>query len=359
MSYNPNFYNKFRRNNATFHHNFRPHFVPPPPAPPPFFIPPTLSSENIPTDQEFLKGFEPHISVGKSPVHNKKISISEVREKLHTIILSLNNLKAKDKMLTENISKLSDEEWSSHFKQIEEKKAFIDSTLTQIKGPSLDVLQKLLAKRVAKRLRLKRVRSEIKKEKEDKWKEQKERSRKIDENLQRIKDDIIRAQQEQEAKLEADVVLKEVMRKKNDAKKCIMKLDLLVKLRKARQNTAKGRGETVPESETVAFHAGIETLKVEWTYKLSAYEAEEIELRAKLKEDSGQQDMLTNATEKEVANNLVKWRETLFGGQLPQVDLRGDVTRFIAVRSQWDQYVSSEGTALPIGWVPPAKKVDS
>lgn len=39
-----------------------------------------------------------------------------------------------------------------------------------------------------------------------------------------------------------------------------------------------------------------------------------------------------NATEKEVAGNLEKWRETLFGGQLPQVDFGGDVTRFIAVR---------------------------
>lgn len=53
------------------------------------------------------------------------------------------------------------------------------------------------------------------------------------------------------------MVLKEVLRKKNDAKKFIMKLDLLVKLRKARQNTAKGRGEAVSESETVSFHAGI------------------------------------------------------------------------------------------------------
>lgn len=53
------------------------------------------------------------------------------------------------------------------------------------------------------------------------------------------------------------MVLKDVLRKKHDAKKCIVKLDALVKLRKARRNTAKGRGETVPENETNAFHTRI------------------------------------------------------------------------------------------------------
>lgn len=59
--------------------------------------------------------------------------------------------------------------------------------------------------------------------------------------------------QEEEAKREADVVLREVLRKKHDAKKTMEKLDALLKLRLARQNTAKGKGQQVLEHDTVTF----------------------------------------------------------------------------------------------------------
>ncbi|XP_075979914.1 uncharacterized protein LOC142979042 [Anticarsia gemmatalis] len=351
--YNPNFY-KFR-GNSTFQSNLQENFVPPPPVPPPFFIPPIPSTEK--PDQEFVKRFENNIP--DRPLKRdvvKPMSISEAREQLAEMLAALNDIKAKEKHLTENVGTLSDEEWSSQMKDIEGNKALINKTLAHIKGPYFDVLHKLLAKRSAKRLRMKRVRTENKRDKEEKRKELEERSRKIDENLQKIKDEIIKAQQEQEAKLEADMVLREVLRKKHDAKKCIVKLEALVKLRKARQNTAKGRGETVSESETAAFYASMDKLKSLWTQKLSSYETEEAQLRAKLKQDTVQLDSLTKVTEREVASNLDEWREALFGGTLPQVDFNGDVDEFLAVRSQWDQYISSEGTPLPIGWVPPSKQ---
>lgn len=63
--------------------------------------------------------------------------------------------------------------------------------------------------------------------------------------------------QEAEAKLDADAVLRDVLRKKSDAKKCITKLDGLLDLRRARMNTAKGRGETVNENEMTAFKNNI------------------------------------------------------------------------------------------------------
>lgn len=200
MSYNPNFYNKFRGNNATFQSNFQAHYVPPPPVPPPpvpppFFIPPTPPPEK--DDQEFLKSFEQKapISHQHSNITAKTFSISEVREELRSMIVSIDTLKAKEKMLEDSIDSLSESEWSLHMKEIEQNKIRINKTLAHINGPHLDVLRKLLAKRAAKRLRLKRVRSEIKREKEERRKELEERSRKIDENLQKIKDDIIKAQQ--------------------------------------------------------------------------------------------------------------------------------------------------------------------
>lgn len=61
------------------------------------------------------------------------------------------------------------------------------------------------------------------------------------------------------------MVLKEVLRKKSDAKKCLTKLDALVKLRKARQNTAAGRGESVSESDEAAFLSHIGKQSWNWS----------------------------------------------------------------------------------------------
>lgn len=63
--------------------------------------------------------------------------------------------------------------------------------------------------------------------------------------------------QEEEAKIQADILLKEVLRKKHDAKKSIAKLEALLKLRKARQNTARGRGQDVSDTEATAFQNSI------------------------------------------------------------------------------------------------------
>uniref|UniRef100_A0A2A4JLD7 Programmed cell death protein 7 n=1 Tax=Heliothis virescens TaxID=7102 RepID=A0A2A4JLD7_HELVI len=365
MSYNPNFYNNFCGNNSTFQSSPRfvrppPFCVPPPPQPPPFFIPSsTPESKRIEADQEFLKTFENRVPVRElTQVSVKQLSISEVREEIRKMLLILNDLKNREKMLSENISTLSEEEWRSHMKEIEENKASIAKTMSLINGPHLDMLRKLLAKRSAKRSRLKRVHMEKKKEKEERIKELKERSRKIDENLQKIQDEINKAKQEEENKLQADIVLKEVIRKKTDAKKCLTKLDALLKLRKARQNTAAGRGEVVSDSEAAAFNTHIDKLKSLWSKKLSLYEREESDLRAQLKEDSTLVNTLKAEAEQNIASNLAKWREALFGGKMPQVDFGGNVDKFVAVRSQWDSYISKEGTRLPIGWVTPSIRTE-
>lgn len=63
--------------------------------------------------------------------------------------------------------------------------------------------------------------------------------------------------QEKEQKIHDDLVLREVLRKKSDAKKSISKLEALAKLRKARQNTAKGRGVHTSEGEAATFNASV------------------------------------------------------------------------------------------------------
>lgn len=397
MSYNPNIYSNFRGNNCTFQRlpsypvppppppppHFvpppalppphyvppPPHFVPqapeqyvpPPPQPPPFFIPSaTPAAKREKADQDFLSTFENRNPV-KEPTQPKVKypSITEGKELLRQTLLAVVDLQAQEENITDNIRTLTGSEWMAKIRELEVVKAEIERALTLVTGPFLIRLRKSNAKRKAKRLRLKRLNLEKKREKEERIKELKERSRKIDENLQKIKDDINKAKQEEEQKLQADIVLKEVLRKKSDAKKCLTKLEALANLRKARQNTAIGRGETVSESETATFHAHISKLKSLWELKLLIYEKEEADLRAQLKKDSEASNTLQAERETSVASNLAEWREVLFGGKLPQVDFSGDVARFLEVRSQWDQYISSEGTPLPVGWVTPAPMNDA
>ncbi|XP_026758561.2 inner centromere protein isoform X2 [Galleria mellonella] len=357
MSYNQNYYN-FRLN-FTFRQNYPPqNYLPfPPPPPPPYYNVPPVTQPPVhlhETDQELLTRFESKIKTENSKPKNT-ISISKMRDDIYQMVLNLDDIKNKKRYLADNLKILSEEEWQKRMIEIEQCKVNVNKMLAYINNMHFDTLRKFIAKRSAKRLRLKRLRLERKKEKEETIKKLEEKSRKIDENLQKIKDDIIKVKQEEEAKLQADMVLKEVLRKKSDAKKCLAKLDALVKLRKARQNTAKGRGATVSEKEAQDFINSINKLKFLWTQKLASYEKEEIELRDKLKQDT-EQNELGNVRAEQTVENLFKWREYLFGGALPHVDFCGDVARFVTVRSQWDQFVSVEGSPLPVGWVLPVTK---
>ncbi|KPJ20935.1 Programmed cell death protein 7 [Papilio machaon] len=344
---NPNFYNDFQ-SSFTFHGNFSapPPFFSVPPPPNPVYIPPFAP----PSDQDFVKTFERYIR--KPNIENSKTdSISVVREKVTNLVCTLDELKQKEKLLQENVDTLSDGDWDFHMKEIEDKKANIKRILDIINDQYLDNARKLLAKRSSKRLQMKRVKLERSREKKERVKQMEETSRKIDENLRKIQDDIEKSKQEAEAKLHADSVLKEVIRKKTDAKKCLVKLDALLRLRRARLNTARGRGEIAPEHETVAFENNIEKLKKLWSKKLEIYEKEEIDLRATLKDSS---DVKANVIEvDEVLGNLKKWRELLFGDCLPQVNFKGDVNKFVSKRCEWDKYACITGSALPLGWVVP------
>ncbi|XP_063829855.1 programmed cell death protein 7-like [Ostrinia nubilalis] len=365
MSNNHHFYNNFRGNHHTFQTMRPPGVVPPPPPPPRlFFMPPP--SPSAPTlemlDNECAREMERKLP--KVPIKRKTntVSISEVRNKLRDLILTLNDLRDRENLLTDKIDSCSDKEWRSELEEVKLKKAFVRESLSEIKTTYTSNLGKAIAKRTAKRQRLKRRNIELKRAKEERIKELEERSRKIDENLQKIKDAVIKAKEEEEAKLQADVILKEVLRKKHNAKKFITKLDALKKLRKARMNTAKGRGENVSEKEAEEFDGKIDKLKLLWGQKLIGYEKEEQDLRDKLKQDSDEQKAAkANEMEKQMTFNLRKWKRALFGDSTanPQVNFNGHAERFVAVRCQWDQFLDSAGTPLPVGWVVPAKPADS
>ncbi|XP_073960275.1 uncharacterized protein [Choristoneura fumiferana] len=325
--YNQNFYNR----DFTFQN------IPPPPVPPKFLVPPPI------TDQDFVKQFERN----EAKVVKKMPSITQIKYKMRGLVLTLNDLKEKEKKLSEGIETLDDDQWDSVMKNMEENRSKIDETLLLLNDSCLESMRRALAKRTAKRLRLKRVKAERKREWEEMIKVRKENSRRIDEKLQKIKDDIYKVKMEEEAKLHADAVLREVHRRKHDARKCVTKLEALLRLRRARENTARGCGQAVPQADGDEFNSNVAKLISLWNTKLSSYLEEEQELRSKLKESQP----VASQTE-DIVQTLQQWRQFLFGDE-PQVDFKGDVGRFLAVRAQWDQYISNEGSSLPTGWAVP------
>lgn len=182
-----NFYNDFQ-SSFTFHGNAAPPplFSVPPPCP--IYIPPPPPPTS---DQDFVKSFEPYIT--KSNVENPKTdSISTVRGKITNLIKSLDEIKEIESKLQENILTMSDTDWNSHMKDIEDKKANIIRILNI---GDLDNVRKLLSKRAVKRLRMKRVKLERSRAKKERMKQMEERSIKIDENLKKIQDDIEKSKQ--------------------------------------------------------------------------------------------------------------------------------------------------------------------
>lgn len=188
MSNNSNFYHTFRGRD-TFQHPQS--FVPPHPSqyfsvqPRPLEI----------TDKEIIKQFENKIPNVHQVKSQNSISISEVHDQIRNLALALNEIKSKQKLLSEKINNLSDSEWSIHLKHVEEHKNTISKILSNINNLNTDILRKLLAKRSSKRARQKRQRIEKRKQKEELKKKNEEKSRKIDEYLKKFQDDINKAKQ--------------------------------------------------------------------------------------------------------------------------------------------------------------------
>lgn len=344
MSYNSNF-NNFDGSDTFLNHQM---FT----SPPPIHNYPTAQqlSSDI-SDEDVIKQFESKIPKVPHVISENSVSISQVHDQIRNLVHALNKIKVKQKFLSEKINNLSDNEWSAHLKQTKENKDIVSKILSSMNSLNTDVLRKLLAKRCSKRARQKRQRIEKKKQKKELEKQKEENSRKIDEYLKKFQDHINKAKQEDEAKFQTDAVLKETIRKKQDAKRYIVKLDALIKLRKARMNTAKGRGETLSQKEAEVFEMNIEKLKSMWSQRLIMYDKEESELRVKLQQDC---EAVTdgNETEKRTKHNLEQWKVALFGGELPQAQFL-DVGAFLTVRSLWDRYLNPEGSSIPLGWALP------
>lgn len=192
MSFNTNFCPRFY-GKSTFHDMQA--FAPPPPPPPQYFLPPATDKSSEITDIVVIKHFETKLPNKQNSKSQHMVSISEVHNQIRNLSLALNELKMEQRILSEKITELSDVEWMSHIKCVEENKVIISKILSNVNKLNTEVLRKLLAKRSSKRARQKRQRIERRKEKSELEKLKAEKSRKIDEYLQKFQDNMNKAKQ--------------------------------------------------------------------------------------------------------------------------------------------------------------------
>ncbi|CAG2053572.1 unnamed protein product [Timema podura] len=168
--------------------------------------------------------------------------------------------------------------------------------------------------------------------------------------------------QEESLKVEADLVLLEVTRKKNEAKRQLSLLSSLLKLRQLRAKTWASRGQAVSFESGERFTKVIERLRKLWESELRECAVEEQGLRVML------EGVVEERNQKQVRRErqaLAQWEQVLFGAkkrQQDQVDhfytaAESDIESFVAIRKSWDKFLAAPGASMastpPIGWVLP------
>lgn len=287
------------------------------------------------------------------------MKICRMKDVFKNLILSVTQLRSTEDYLKNNIETLPKEDFEKQMVIVKNAKEYIDKLIECIDEDKLAALRKALSRRNTKRDRIKRRKKLVKKMFIIKFKEKYEISRAIDENLKKLTDNISKIKQEEATKREGDIVLRDVLKRKGDAKKNVSLIEALLKLRKARFNTAKGRGGNVTESDAIAFAVSMDKLKTMWTETINKYNTEEKELRSMMQDSSEVAQPVNSETE--AFDSISAWKRIMFGERhlLPQYNFKGDMHAFTGVRSQWDSYVKEEGTLLPVGWLLPSPRIDT
>lgn len=321
----------------------------------------TRNLTTLPSHYEFLKQWNEKINLRSAMKFTVGhcMKVCQMKDIFKNLILSVTRLKSTEDFLKYNVETLPKEDWEKQMIIVKNAEEYINKLIECIDENKLAALRKALSWRNTKRDRIKRRKKLMKKMFIIKLKKKFEISRAIDENLKKLTDDISKIKQEEAMKREGDIVLRDVLKRKGDAKKNLSLIEALLKLRKARFNTAKGRGGNVTESDAVAFAVSMDKLKAMWTETINKYNTEEKELRSVMQESSEVAQHVH--TETEVFDSVSAWKRIMFGQRhlLPQYNFKGDMHAFTGIRSQWDSYVNEEGTLLPVGWLLPSPRIDT
>ncbi|XP_003707212.1 uncharacterized protein LOC100882716 [Megachile rotundata] len=301
-------------------------------------------------EQFLLEGEETkNISDQRNKCKKSKIAVTK------NIITSVYKLNEKLKTICSELKdnqNLSEEEWQEKVNICNTAKEEIVKLLKPIQDPHfLSQLNKDLEKRKKKRLREKIKREKWKNEKLMRMENRARMHAHIDSWIRKKQAVIEKEKQEESLRKDADMILFDVRGKRNDARKYLGLLQELQNLRNVKVNIARARGEHLSAAADEAFNNIIAKLSTQWSTLDHEYSIEEQGLKLMLKTDN------ENRIEKQKKNVFDEWEKVLFGKKMTSDQYSTDLTGFIAVRSAWDKYISTDSDAspIPIGWVMPNK----
>lgn len=301
-------------------------------------------------EQFLLEGEETkNISDQRNKCKKSKIAATK------NIITSVYKLNEKLKIICSELKdnqNLSEEEWQEKVNICNVAKEEIVKLLKPIQDPHfLSQLNKDLEKRKKKRLREKIKREKWKNEKLMRMEKRARMHAQIDLWIRKKQAVIEKEKQEESLRKDVDMILFDVRGKRNDARKYLGLLQELKNLRNVKVNIARARGEHLSSAADETFNNITEKLSSQWSMLDHEYSIEKQGLKLMLKTNN------ENRIEKQKKNLFDEWEKVLFGRKMTSDQYNTDLTSFIAVRTAWDKYISSDSDAssIPIGWVMPNK----
>lgn len=303
------------------------------------------------------------ISTGKCP------KISEARGNLSKSFRILSSIESIHQHLDANLSTLTSDEWRLCTVEIGALRDELTVLMTPFEGENFINLKRTVKMRRKKRFAQKRQKVMRRKVREKEHEGRVKKHEEIDGWLERENAEVLRMQEEEAAKGEADIILADTTRKKLDAKRNLALVQSLTKLRDVREKAALGRGEQTSAQDSYAFQNLAERLQDIWTNASKEYGKEEHRLRTQLEQTTSEDQRKAKLErEKKVTDD---WSKALFGDPLKEGEESGlflgltaaerSVDTFIAIRKSWDTFLAKSddilGTKVPIGWVLPKEHV--
>lgn len=312
-----------------------------------------------------------HLHKSKQRVNStaKCPKISEARGNLSKSFRILSSIESIHQHLDANLSTLSSDEWRLCTVEIGALRDELTVLMTPFEGESFTNLKRVVKMRRKKRFGQKRQRVMRRKVREREHEGRVKKHEEIDGWLERENAEVLRMQEEEAAKGEADIILTDTTRKKLDAKRNLALVQSLTKLRDVREKAALGRGEQTSAQDSYAFQNLAERLQDIWTNASKEYGKEEHRLRTQLEQTTSEDQRKAKLErEKKVTDD---WSKALFGDPLKEGEESGlflgltaaerSVDTFIAIRKSWDTFLAKPddilGTKVPIGWVLPKEHV--
>ncbi|KAJ8917983.1 hypothetical protein NQ315_011436 [Exocentrus adspersus] len=295
-----------------------------------------------------------------------RLCIRDAQKSLRQCLILLEKLTKSQQELHDNVATMSSMEWKQKTIEIGTTKDQFTRLMSKFEsGDAISALKRSLDKRKKKRLRERKRKLFYKQELHDKYENRKKLHKSIDEWLRNMKEEADKAKMEEDMQKDADCVLAEVTKKKQDARKQLSLVSSLMKLRTVRDQIAKQRGEKVPLEDRQAFNVVTEKLVRMWESCLKTYTTEEQGLRLMIEKTASEDSKMAHiAKERKL---LEEWHTIFFGPrQVISQDnhtywaltaAERDMETFVAIRKSWDTFLvppSNEmGSKIPVGWVLP------